>query len=367
MISRSVFRIHSLYQSSESSAGNKKMTASAASKKRWATQQPSVSRRSSGRERNKVARYGTEAADLPAKPVPVDRIDDGRIQINFNKINGSLNNYRYPHGCFICKGILTQSSQAGQASEGNTIETPDLDLVKQLCESSVAMANKSDAGDETYIQAGGGDEKLNLLRFETFFLCDGNQWGNQHDLKTLENEDSGQKYSSRRVHDIQNDRNFYQIMDRVGAGVASVRVTRDGDEKPRSFPGHVDKIFSNPTTFVPLKGRFYAILAVPSACPAAQQPDDNDEFQKFLLEYPHLKRVIDKFKKDGEKQTKGESGKIAKNIIVKPYLCSPGDILVFPANSFFHMTITLPSSEGRVLAILHPYSENAESCKFNPD
>ena len=351
-----------LFQSSESSAGNKHP------KKRRATQQPSVQRRSSGRERNKVVRYGVEdSSHEPAKPVPVDRIDDGRIQINFNKIDGSLNNYRYPHGCFICRGVLTQSSQPGQANADNTIETPDLDLVKQLCESSVAMANKSDAGDETYIQAGGGDEKLNLLRFETFFLCDGNQWGDQRDLKTLENEDSGQAYSSRRVHDIQNDRNFYQIMARVGAGVASVRVTRDGDEKPRSFPGHVDKIFSNPTTFVPLKGRFYAILAVPSACPAAQQPDDNDEFQKFLLEYPHLKRVIDKFKKDGEKQTKGESGKIAKNVIVKPYLCSPGDILVFPANSFFHMTITLPSSEGRVLAILHPYSENAESCKFNPD
>ena len=299
----------------------------------------------------------------PASPTFLERQDDGRIQINWSRTDHSLNDYQ---GCFIARGFVTESPN---------INKPALELVKELLAS---VSKKSDnvpfAEDaEHYSKTGGDIGRQKDLYFKEFYICDGKKWGEEpllkekknSFLKVLKDGHHGVTYDDPSVWDVQRDPNFYQIMDRVSAGTGTIHVTRAGDEKPRKFAGHRDKPFSNPATFLPLKGKFYALLAVPAECNAAHQADDSDEFHKFLEEYD-LTKVVDTFQNSGKAETEVKKGHKAKDIIVKPYLCEPGNVLVFPANLFYHMTITLPNPEGRILAILHPYDHDADKIQFNP-
>ena len=122
------------------------------------------------------------------------------------------------------------------------------------------------------------------------------------------------------------------------------------------FPGHLDKPFVHTAWFVPIgPATFFTVLSVPSACNQIQDAESFCIFQewKSKLSSSESKRVDDflrEFDNQAEKYSRVESP------VRLLFLNKLGSVLSFPANTYYHATITPKKPPGypRDLFIFHP-------------
>jgi hypothetical protein len=125
------------------------------------------------------------------------------------------------------------------------------------------------------------------------------------------------------------------------------------------FPGHLDKAFVDNAVFVPLSSReFFTVIAVPCYWYIGVDDSTDKHWREWMERLPknekgRVEDYLQNFKITAEEYMKVE-------VDVRVYLCSAGSLLIFPANTCFHTTITpgttTPHSFGlsRDLFIIHP-------------
>jgi len=122
------------------------------------------------------------------------------------------------------------------------------------------------------------------------------------------------------------------------------------------FAGHVDKPFVHVAWFVPLGlHSFSTVLSVPNNRDSVQDPNSKLRFDEWkdVLSASDSKKVnefLQEFDRQAKRYMRQES------LVRLIYLNSCGSVLSFPANLFFHATITPKKYHGypRDLFIFHP-------------
>lgn len=122
------------------------------------------------------------------------------------------------------------------------------------------------------------------------------------------------------------------------------------------FPGHLDKPFVHTAWFVPIgKASFFTIISVSRVYHVVQEPDSLRLFNEWKerLSIRDCQRVDD-FLKEFDIQAKKHMRQDSIRRLI--YLNKCGSILSFPANKFYHATITpqKPTGFPRDLFIFHP-------------
>ena len=105
------------------------------------------------------------------------------------------------------------------------------------------------------------------------------------------------------------------------------------------FQGHFDNEFVANAIYVPLSTRdFFTLIAVPAAWYVGVNRSSDQHFQGWIQSLPNdekelVEDYLQQFKVTAELNMK-------EKVEVQVYLCSAGSLLVFPANTCFHATIT---------------------------
>ena len=122
------------------------------------------------------------------------------------------------------------------------------------------------------------------------------------------------------------------------------------------FPGHLDKPFVHTTWFVPLgHTTFFTVMALPSMCDIVQDEPSLAAFEEWIGTLSDRDgKMVNEFLRLFDSQAKQHHKHQTQKRLI--FLNKIGSVLSFPANQYYHATITPKKPKGfpRDLFVFHP-------------